>query len=81
MSECFQCKKPYTPAKTNSGCPKCAPGVVISEIEFRKPIKMDTVYEVALKAGAATSRDTGPTRYQFDAVSMRVIEQVWKRVV
>ena len=64
MSECFQCKKTYMPAKTNTGCPKCAPGVIISEVEFRKPIKIDIVYELALEAGAATSRDTGPSRYQ-----------------
>lgn len=76
MSDCFQCKKTYMPAKTNTGCPKCAPGVIISEIEFMKPIKIDTVYELALEAGAATSRCTGATRYQFDKISLAEFERL-----
>ena len=35
---CAQCKKAYSPGATSVGCPKCAPGVSVSEDEFKKPI-------------------------------------------
>ncbi len=36
-SQCAQCKKTYRHGSA-SGCPKCAPGVVVPEAEFREPI-------------------------------------------
>lgn len=36
--QCAQCKMPYTPGKRKSGCPKCAPGVHISEDEFTQEL-------------------------------------------
>lgn len=35
---CAQCKAPYKQGATCVGCPKCAPGLRVSEAEFRKPI-------------------------------------------
>jgi len=35
---CAQCKKAYSPGATSVGCTKCAPGVSVSEDEFKKPI-------------------------------------------
>jgi hypothetical protein len=39
VPKCAQCKKEYKPGKTSVGCPKCAPGVRVSEAEFQKPIR------------------------------------------
>jgi hypothetical protein len=36
-SQCAQCKKAYRHG-SGTGCPKCAPGMVVPESEFRKPI-------------------------------------------
>ena len=36
-SQCAQCKKAYRHGSA-AGCPKCAPGVVVAESEFREPI-------------------------------------------
>lgn len=36
--KCAQCKKPYRKVANIEGCPKCAPGVVVPESEFQKPI-------------------------------------------
>lgn len=37
--QCAQCKKPYRKPVNETGCPKCAPGVVVDETEFRKSIR------------------------------------------
>lgn len=37
VSKCAQCKKEYKHCSSD-GCPKCAPGVVVPESEFRQPI-------------------------------------------
>ena len=36
--KCAQCKKVYRHGPASVGCPKCAPGVQISEHEFQKPL-------------------------------------------
>jgi hypothetical protein len=46
-SQCAQCKKAYRHGSGN-GCPKCAPGLVVPESEFRKPIASDEPVEVAV---------------------------------
>ena len=33
-SKCAQCSKEYRPGRTTMGCPKCAPGLTISEADF-----------------------------------------------
>ena len=40
--QCAQCKKSYRKPVEGVGCPKCAPGVVIDEDEFQKPITKRT---------------------------------------
>jgi len=37
MNKCVQYQKQYQSGYSKRGCPKCAPGVVISESEFQKP--------------------------------------------
>lgn len=44
-NKCAQCKKEYRHAATTEGCPKCAPGVRVSEAEFRQPITQPTQAE------------------------------------
>lgn len=39
-NKCAQCKKEYKHAGNGIGCPKCAPGVRVNEVEFRKPIDL-----------------------------------------
>lgn len=39
IKSCAQCGKLHTPSKENVGCPKCARGIHVSEIEFRQPLK------------------------------------------
>ncbi len=36
--KCAQCQKPYKHGTNKAGCPKCAPGVRIAEVEFQKPL-------------------------------------------
>ena len=36
---CAQCQSSYKHGKNKAGCPKCAPGVSVSEAEFREPLK------------------------------------------
>ena len=35
---CAQCKKSYRKSEGSIGCQKCAPGIQVSEVEFRKPL-------------------------------------------
>ena len=44
-NRCAQCKKEYKPSKNGVGCQKCAPGVQIHELEFRKPISIQKEIE------------------------------------
>lgn len=37
-NQCAQCKKAYKHSATVEGCPKCAPGLVVQEAEFRQPL-------------------------------------------
>jgi Zn finger protein HypA/HybF involved in hydrogenase expression len=48
VPKCAQCKKEYKPGKTSVGCPKCAPGVRVSEAEFQKPIRSRQKAESAM---------------------------------
>ena len=36
--QCAQCQKQYRQGGGQTGCPKCAPGTVITESDFREPI-------------------------------------------
>lgn len=64
-SKCAQCQKPYKAGATTKGCPKCAPGVIVPEAEFQKPIAApqqaevvrDAMVEAAYDAVADALRD------------------------
>lgn len=41
--KCSQCKKEYPENKEATGCPKCAPGLVVPESEFGKPVPISSM--------------------------------------
>lgn len=46
QSKCAQCKQSYKPGLTVPGCHKCAPGVIISEEEFKMPIDVNNSHNL-----------------------------------